>query len=253
MANITETYTELALEFQKTKSEKIYRKLYIKMYPNIRNYVFNILKDMDVTNDIVANTMIKLYERIDEYNPEFQISTWAYKIAYNEAMLYIRERNKRISLSHGYEVTEVEKNYELGHSDLSSVNFFESDENEDNKKDEDYLEEQRILTFKYNAVIDAIYGLKPIYKQIMIERFLNGLSYQEIEDKCNEDFIDRFEELQQLTDNARYAGQIILFKTLKIQKDAYKKKHIITGQTVKNRIARGRKIIVEKLKEFNEK
>jgi hypothetical protein len=35
-------------------------------------------------------------------------------------------------------------------------------------------------------LLSAIYDLKPIYKHIMIERFLNGLSYREIEEKFRE-------------------------------------------------------------------
>ena len=36
----------------------------------MRNYVYKIVKDWDVTDDIVSNTLTKVYFKIDQYNPD---------------------------------------------------------------------------------------------------------------------------------------------------------------------------------------
>jgi len=99
MKNSKRTYKEIALEFKTTKSEAVYNELYQKMRPGLRNYVYGILKDWDITDDVVSNTLTKIYFKIDQYDPSYQITTWAYRIAYNECMGHIMNRNKKVSLN----------------------------------------------------------------------------------------------------------------------------------------------------------
>ena len=99
MTKIKTTYKELAIEFKKTRNEKIYNKLYAKMRPGLRSYVNNIVKDSNVTEDIVSTTLTTVYLKIDQYNEDYQITTWAYRIAYNECIGWIRLRNRKVSMN----------------------------------------------------------------------------------------------------------------------------------------------------------
>ena len=80
------TYKELALEFKKTRNEKVYNELYAKMRPGLWSYVNKIVKDPAVADDIVSTTLTTVYLKIDQYNEAYQITTWAYRIAYNECI-----------------------------------------------------------------------------------------------------------------------------------------------------------------------
>ena len=93
------TYKELALEFKKTRNEKVYNELYAKMRPGLWSYVNKIVKDPAVADDIVSTTLTTVYLKIDQYNEAYQITTWAYRIAYNECIGWIRFRNKKVSIN----------------------------------------------------------------------------------------------------------------------------------------------------------
>ena len=84
------TYKELAIEFKKTRKESIYNELYAKMRPGLWSYTNNIVKDPHVADDIVSTTLTTVYLKIDQYNEDYQITTWAYRIAYNECIGWIR-------------------------------------------------------------------------------------------------------------------------------------------------------------------
>ena len=47
MMRSNKTYKELALEFQRTRNDKVFTELYEKMRPGMRNYVYKIVKDSD--------------------------------------------------------------------------------------------------------------------------------------------------------------------------------------------------------------
>ncbi len=237
------TYAELANEFYTTRSDEAFKNLYEKIYPNIRNYVLKIVQDEDAANDVVSNTMFKLYTRIDEYDKTYQITTWLYTIAYHDSIQFIRERNSRVSLSYGYEVSENTDNSEIGKKDRNFTDFYEHDIDEI-KDDSDYEKEQNEKDDQYSKLLDAIHNLKPIYKCIMVERFLNGLSYRQIEEKFNEEYKSKYNDLCDKIKVAYTNGDKTLFNTLKSERDEIKK-NMITEQTVKNRIARGRKILSE--------
>ena len=149
------TYKELALEFKSTRGEKIFTELYERMRPGLRNYVYKIVKDWDVTDDIVSNTLTKVYFKIDQYNPDYQITTWAYRIAYNECIGWVRQRNKKVSLS-----VFADKGVEA----TSSSRF---------------AFQNPLHDYEVPMTDNA---LPPMYKRYMIERFLNNKSYNEILD-----------------------------------------------------------------------
>jgi DNA-directed RNA polymerase specialized sigma24 family protein len=77
-------YRELTENFLETRSEKDYTNLYRKVKPGLRSYIGKIVKDADATEDILVNTLTKMWTKIDQYDPQYQITTWLYLIAFNE-------------------------------------------------------------------------------------------------------------------------------------------------------------------------
>jgi RNA polymerase sigma-70 factor (ECF subfamily) len=104
------TYRELAENFYTTRSEKDYNNLYRRVKPGLRSYIRKIVKDGDATEDILSNVLVKLWTKIEQYKPEYQITTWLYKIAFNESLGWIKERNQKSSLDqlreYGLQVSE---------------------------------------------------------------------------------------------------------------------------------------------------
>ncbi len=167
------TYKELALEFKKTRSESTYNELYRKMRPGLWNYVNNILKDPLISDDVVSHTLTTVYLKIDQYNEDYQITTWAYRIAYNECIGYIRFRNKKVSMN-VFTDAGVEPPMESSFTMKDGMNLL--------KTENDWLEEETVFDQQVRMTHEAINALPPMYKRYMVERFLNHKSYQDILD-----------------------------------------------------------------------
>ena len=201
------TYKELATEFKKTRKESVYNELYHKMRPGLKSYVYNIIKDPLITDDIVSHTLTTVYLKIDQYNEDYQITTWAYRIAYNECIGWIRFRNKKVSMNvftdAGVEPAGMENVYTIN-QDTGLL-----------KSESDWLEESTLLDEQVRMTHEAINALPPMYKRFMEERFLNKKSYNDILDimKSSEKGINL-----QTVKNRIFRGRKIVRKQLESMK-----------------------------------
>ena len=59
----------------------------------------SLTRNQDDAGEIVQNTFLKVMENIDKFQGRSQLSTWIYKIAYNEALQLLRKKNKNFSLT----------------------------------------------------------------------------------------------------------------------------------------------------------
>lgn len=177
MANTS--YRQLAENFVKTKSPKDYKLLHDKVRPGLENYVFNIVKDNEAKNDIVTDTLTRLWTKIDQYDPQYQITTWLYRIAFNESLGWIRQRNKKRSIDalrdSGIEVSRY-------YARTSARDLLVEAEF---KSEQDWLDEDNEIMSRYEAALIEITKLKPIYREILEDRLLNNMKYQDIAEKYN--------------------------------------------------------------------
>ena len=164
----SKTYKELAIEFKKTRSEKVYNELYRKMRPGLWSYVNNIVKDPTVADDIVSTTLTTVYLKIDQYDESYQITTWAYRIAYNECIGWIRFRNKSVSMNVFTDAGVEPPRKDSGENEFGL------------KTEEEFWDEENTLTEQVRMTQEAINALPPMYKRYMVERFLNNKSYNDI-------------------------------------------------------------------------
>lgn len=63
------------------------------------NYIFRIVRDRDIAEDILQETFVRIYHKSREYRRIARFSTWLYKIATNLSLNEIRNRTKRPHLS----------------------------------------------------------------------------------------------------------------------------------------------------------
>tara|TARA_B100001093_G_scaffold48995_1_gene41602 strand:- start:4774 stop:5385 length:612 start_codon:yes stop_codon:yes gene_type:complete len=172
------TYRELAENFVASRSEKDYNLIYNRVKPGLKTYIYKIVKDNQIANDLTSNVLIKLWTKIDQYNPEWQITTWLYKIAYNESLGYIKERNKKSSLDQLREFgVQVGDDGIINGSANGLLMEYEQ------KTENDYIEEDQELMQRYESALKAIVDLKPMYKEIMEDRLLKGMKYEDISAK----------------------------------------------------------------------
>ena len=173
------SYRELSENFIRTKSEKDYNALYTRVKPGLKNYIANVVKDSEATDDILTNTLTKMWTKIDQYDPSYQITTWLYRIAFNECLGWIRQRNSKYSIDtmkeYGIEISE-----QFGHTSARDL-LIESEF----KTESDWLLEDQDLTNRYELALNNINDLKPMYKEIIEDRLLNDMKYEDIAEKYN--------------------------------------------------------------------
>lgn len=197
----TTSYRELAENFLASRSEKDFNMLYNRVQPGLRNYIMNVVKDAEATEDILANTLTKMWTKIDQYDPQYQITTWLYRIAFNESLGWIRERNRKYSIDNMREFgVEVSSSNSLSQTVEDLLNDHEQ------RTEADYLEEENHLMEQYALALNCIKGLKTMYRDILEDRLLNNMKYEDIAEK-----------------------------------------HNVNLQTVKNRIRRGKMLIMESM------
>ena len=171
------SYRELSENFVKSKSEKDYNALYQRVKPGLKNYIANVVKDTEATDDILTNTLTKLWTKIDQYDPSYQITTWLYRIAFNECLGWIRQRNSKYSIDtmkeYGIEISE-----QFGHTSAKEL-LIEGEF----KSEADWYEEDNDLQNRYELALNNIDGLKPMYKEIIEDRLLNNMKYEDIAEK----------------------------------------------------------------------
>ena len=171
------TYRELAENFVASKSERDYKVLYDKIKPGLENYVYNVVKDNDAKDDIVTNTLTKMWTKIDQYDPSYQITTWLYRIAFNESLGWIRQRNKKRSIDalkdSGIEVSRYYARTSAGEL-LVEMEY---------KSEQEWLDEDDHLMNRYEQALKGINDLKPMYRGILEDRLLNNMKYEDIASK----------------------------------------------------------------------
>lgn len=173
-----QNYRELTENFLETRSEKDFTAIYRKVKPGLKSYIYKMVKDNEAAEDITVNTLTKMWTKIDQYDPQYQITTWLYRIAFNECLGYINERNKKTSLDRLAEFgIEVDDEGFVG-SDISQLI-----EDAEVKTEQDFLDEDAALQEQYTSALKAINTLKPIYRDIVIDRLLNNMKYEDIADK----------------------------------------------------------------------
>ena len=103
---------ELIIEFQKKGTESAFE-IIVQRYKNpLTNYVFRFLGDYQACNDVVQETMIKVYRYKDTYSSVAKFSTWIYTIAGNLARTeYRRQRRRKFFSINDY--GEEHKTYDL--------------------------------------------------------------------------------------------------------------------------------------------
>jgi len=239
------SYAELANKYKESRSEIDFTRLYNKIRPSLRTYIMSMVKDYDVCEDLLARTCVKIYEKIDSYNPEFAITTWSYTIAKRECLRWIkRERNPRVSLSYlmesGSQAIETDDEMSISHSGID----FETPEF---KSEGDCLDEDVRFDTTYNMAIEEIKNLKPLYRDILMDNLFHKLKYREIAFKYDETLRKLDAKVKELkTAPTVKKTQSVEARKAKKEYDAYYKQAL---QRVKNRVRRGKTLVAEAIKD----
>ncbi|HVT18593.1 MAG TPA: sigma-70 family RNA polymerase sigma factor [Thermoanaerobaculia bacterium] len=60
------------------------------------NYLFRLLRNADDAHDLAQEVLVKVYQVLDRYDPQYRFSTWLFRIAQNAAIDQIRRRRLKL-------------------------------------------------------------------------------------------------------------------------------------------------------------
>ncbi|MCB0278636.1 MAG: RNA polymerase sigma factor [Calditrichaeota bacterium] len=134
----------------KQRNNHAFKELIEIYQKNIYFFVLKICKDPDLTHDIVQETFIKVYEKMDSFREESKLKTWIFRIAANTALRELENIKRRKA------VRIDEFNLELDSNSDSSRDLFKTD--------------------FHLALEESIELLTPTQKEIFNLRRMEGLS-----------------------------------------------------------------------------
>ncbi|HPG29144.1 MAG TPA: RNA polymerase sigma factor [bacterium] len=126
------------------------------------NFIASKLKDASTAEDILQNAFLKAFENIGKFEFKSLFYTWLFSITLNELRHYWRKqkKNKEDSIE-----TEIGENFKI------------ADVLRDNKTN---IQEQIEMRELENHIFDSVLRLPDIYREIVLLRYYDKLSYEEI-------------------------------------------------------------------------
>jgi RNA polymerase sigma-70 factor (ECF subfamily) len=128
----------------------------------ISTYVYRMVGDYDAALDLTQEVFIKVYGSLPRYRSEFKFSTWIYKIAHNAAVDHLRRHSSRVQ---------------------ALVNDFDGEQREISIESRRPSPEQESERKERRAEVETVISqLPPAYKELVILRHSQDMSYDEIAD-----------------------------------------------------------------------
>jgi RNA polymerase sigma factor (sigma-70 family) len=147
-----------------------FQKFYKDQKPKLTWYLSKWTKDLEIAEDFADDAFVKALMSIDSYNGEkAQVHTWVYTIAVNFVKKDYQDKQKLPLISMDKEL-----------SNSASINMFLP--YPDGKKD---MMKHKEVCKKAEIVRDAIFSMpdkQHKYKQVLIMREIENMSYNEISD-----------------------------------------------------------------------
>jgi RNA polymerase sigma-70 factor (ECF subfamily) len=155
------TDEELIAEFQRD-NEAAFAILVSRHKDSLTNFAYRFLNDWDDCNDVVQETFVRVFRKKHSYAPVAKFSTWLYTIATNLAKTQLRKRKLHRLVTFGFRRTDES---ELFH------------ESQDEYSQADRRAESSI---KRNLIERALASLPVKYREVIVLRDIQELSYEEI-------------------------------------------------------------------------
>jgi RNA polymerase sigma-70 factor (ECF subfamily) len=125
------------------------------------NYLFRLLRNADDAYDLAQEVLVKVYQVLDRYDPQYKFSTWLFRVAQNAAIDQIRRRRLKV-VSLRQEADDGEnRDWDLPSPERGPYGELRNRERGD-------------------AIQDAIESLPWEYRELILLRHFGELPYEEI-------------------------------------------------------------------------
>ena len=140
-------------------SQAAYRLLVARYASAAVNVAARLVRDRAVAEELAQDAFVRAFARLDSYDPERKFSAWFFRVLHNRVIDYLRRRRiETVSLdaltADGYQ----------GPTDTAAAS------------PEDELERRGLAT----ALDNALSRLRPEYREVIVLRYQQGLTVDEI-------------------------------------------------------------------------
>ena len=132
----------------------------------ILDYIYMMVKNRDVADDIFQETLIKVLRFVQEgrYTENGKFLSWVLRIAHNQVIDYFRQKKQRNNVSEG----------DAGYDILN------------NQKFSDHTVEEKLITNQIETDVRKLIDfLPPEQKEVVLMRYYMGLSFKEIAEQTD--------------------------------------------------------------------
>lgn len=132
----------------------------------ILDYIYMMVKNRDVADDIFQETLIKVVRFVQEgrYTENGKFLSWVLRIAHNQVIDYFRRKKQRNNVSEG----------DAGYDILN------------NQKFSDHTVEEKLITNQIETDVRKLIDfLPPEQKEVVLMRYYMGLSFKEIAEQTD--------------------------------------------------------------------
>lgn len=143
-------------------SEKDRNRLASIIYPKLKYFIWKFFNDQDETEEVLHNTLFKIFKSLDSYSDRFRFTTWIYTIAKNESLLHKHKLKTQFALRL------------------------------DNLSSSPVIEDSSRFNFEREIYLDSLYSLTQaemrslpdcLEKSILIDKEINSMKGSEIAEK----------------------------------------------------------------------
>jgi len=156
----------LAIDFLEQKDNKTFSDLIKRLKPGLISFVYNYVHDTDLAREVVSKTFIAVWEKIDQYNKDYNFSTWVYAIAKNEALGQLRIKSKTLSRD---KLSENHSKLLKIYTPMTSINIEVIGPSG-----------EKLTEVLYEKTLAEIDNLEEPYRTVIFEREINNKRLQDI-------------------------------------------------------------------------
>lgn len=149
---------KLLIDQAKRGNHKAFTQLYNRYWKLIRYIIYDIVKDDDITKDLVSNTFTKAFQKLNSYVNPISFEAWLKTIAVNTTIDWLRAtKEQRMNIS-----IDNEDNYVQVESEILDP-------------ESDMIKIENLKTLK-----QAMSLLRTKYQKLLKGRYYDHLSYEQL-------------------------------------------------------------------------
>ena len=154
-------FTDQDLVTETIKNKQAFTAIVHRYEAPLLRYIFRLgCKDSAAAQDLLQEIFVKTFVHLNDYDHSLQFSSWIYRIAHNEIVSYFRKERIRPS------VLTKSENYFLFENIVDDAAFIE----------------QKNQGYTASEIAKAVGQLEPKYRDVIILKFFEEKSYEEISD-----------------------------------------------------------------------